>query len=243
MKRIFSLCVLILLFAVPGGSQQSSPSTTKPAANPKKKLLDSDLQGFDLSDDKSGNVHTQVGGTRGASPPVTYLAPKSAKLYGTSALFQWEPKIPSEGFILTIVDEDETRIARQPLKDPSYKLSAEISKLQPGETYTWRVQVLPQTVAVEGADFTVVTAAERQKIEKELAAIPAGDSYESGFARARVFVAHHLWFDAIGAYTDLIEKYPARAQLYEDRGAIYSTLEATRKLGEADKAKAATLAH
>src|SRR5271163_372672 len=192
MKRTFCFSILLVLFAATCQAQQPPAQGAKPAVNTKKKLLDSDLQGFDLSDDKSGNVHTQVGGTRGGgNPPVTYLAPKSAKLYGPSALFQWESKIPSQGFILTIVDEDETRMARAQLKDPSYKLSTEIGKLQPGETYTWRVQVLPQTVAVEGSDFTMVTADERQKIEKELAAVPAGDPYESGFARARIFVKHH----------------------------------------------------
>lgn len=247
MNRLCFFCVLLFLLAAPCRAQQPAtkpgqkPDAAAPPAKPKKKLLDADLQGFDLSGGKSPGVNTTVGGTRGGNPPVTYLAPKAAKLYGPSALFQWESKIPSQGFILTIVDEDETRIAREQLKDPSYKLSSEISKLQPGETYTWRVQVLPQTVAVEGSDFTVVTADERQEIEKEIAAIPTGDPYETGFARARVFVAHHLWFDAIGAYTDLIEKFPDRAQLYEDRGAIYSMIEATRKLGETDRAKAAAL--
>ncbi len=253
MKRVFFFCALMFLLGTPGRAQQSAApgakpaqksdsATAKPAANPKKKLLDADLQGFDVSDDKSANVHTTVGGTRGVAPPsATLLAPKVAKLYGPSALFQWETKGHSEGYIFTIVDEDETRIVREQLRDPSYKLFAGMSKLQPGQTYEWRVQVLPQTVAGEGSQLTVVSAEERQQIEKELAAISAGDPYETGFARARAFVAHHLWFDAIGAYTELIEKFPDRAQLYEDRGAIYSQIEATRNLGAADRARAAAL--
>jgi Domain of Unknown Function (DUF928) len=246
MKRAFYFCLLAFLVAGAGGAQQSStptkPAGSKPGTNPKKKLLDADLQGFELSDDK--NVHTTVGGTRGVENALslaTPLAPKVAKLYGPSALFQWSTKSQGDGYIFTIVDEDEARVVREQLKDQNYKLADGMSKLKPGETYQWKVQVLPQTVPGVGSDFMVVSDQERQQIEKDLAAIPTGDAYESGFARARVFVAHHLWFDSIGAYTELIEKFPDRAQLYEDRGAIYSTIDATRKLGEADRAKAVAL--
>ena len=254
-----SLCIstLVLVLATSAWSQQPSASTGKPgqksdstsgksATNPKKKLLDADLQGFELSDDKSANLRTGGGQTRGVENALslaTLLAPKVARLYGASALFQWSTKSPGDGYIFTIVDEDEARVVREQLKDQSYKLAAGLDKLKPGETYQWKVQVLPQTVPGVGSDFMVVSDEERQQIDKQLAALSAADPYDNGFRRARVFVAHHLWFDAIGAYTELIEKYPSRAELYEDRGAIYSSIEATRKLGEADRAKAANLAH
>ena len=255
MKSSLCISTLVLVLAASAWSQQPSTSTGKPgqksdstsgksATNPKKKLLDADLQGFELSDDKSANLHTGGGQTRGGGAPLaTLLAPKMAKLYGPSALFQWRTTGSNEGYILTIFDEDEARVVREQVKDPSYKLSSGLDKLKPGENYQWRVQVLPQTIPAEGLDFTVVSAEERQQIEKDLAVISAADPYEAGFRRARVFVDHHLWFDAIGAYTELIEKYPNRAELYEDRGSIYSSIEATRKLGEADRAKAANLAH
>jgi hypothetical protein len=246
MKRAFYFCLLVLLLAVTGRSQQSStptkPTAPKPAANPKKKLLDADLQGFELSDDK--NVHTTVGGTRGEHPLAKLLAPRVARIYGPSALFQWSVENPNngrEGYVFTVVDENEGRIVREQVTTPSYKLPAGFSKLRPGESYYWRVQVLPYTMLGEGQDFMMVSAEEGKQIEKELADIPAGDAYETGFARARVFVAHHLWFDSIGAYTELIERFPDRAQLYEDRGAIYSSMDVTRKLGEADRAKAVAL--
>jgi len=231
-----------------GQSQQSSappakaPAKTNQApATAKRKLSDADLSGFDLSDDKAQKVSTTVGGTRGVDiPSATLLAPKIAKLYGASALFQWAPIGPTDGYIFTIVDDDETQLVRQQSKDPSFELSG-LGKLKPGETYTWRVQALPRTVPGEGLKIMVVSAAERQKIEKGLAAIPASDPYETGLARARVFVEHKLWFDAIGAYTDLIEKFPERAQPYEDRGAIYAKIDVTHKRGEADLAKAANL--
>jgi hypothetical protein len=244
MKRLSVLCALFVLVVVPGSSQQppASKSGSSTAGKPKPKLTDADLSGFDLSDDKSKKVTTNSGGTRGGVeiPSATLLAPKTAKLYGSSALFQWAPLGPTDGYIFTIVDDDETQVVRQQSKDPNYKLSS-LGKLKPGEVYHWKVQALPRTVPGEPLDIKVVSVVERQKIDKELAAIPGGDPYETGLARARVFVQHKLWFDAIGAYTDLIEKFPDRAQPYEDRGALYSKIDATHKRGEADLAKAATL--
>jgi len=222
-------------------AQKGTSTNERPGVNPKKKLLDEDLKGFDLADSKTGHVKTVVGGTRGIESPATLMGPKLAKLYGCSAMFQWSSKKHGEGYVFTIVDEDETRIMRADVKEPSYRLPAGLSKLQPGEIYEWRVQVLPDTIAGEGLQFTVVSVAEQKQIEKELA-VSSGEGYEEALSRARVLVAHHLWFDAIGAYTDLIAKYPDRAQLYEDRGAVYSQIESTRGLASMDEARVAALA-
>jgi len=246
MKRLTFLCAMLVLYAMPCSSQQppasKSASNANSAGKPKAKLTDADLSGFDLSDDKSRKVTTNSGGTRGGIeiPSATLLAPRIGKLYGASALFQWAPVGPTDGYIFTIVDDDETQVVRQQSKDPNFKLSG-LGKLKPGATYHWKVQALPRTVPGNPLDVEVVSAAERQKIDKELAAIPAGDPYDTGLARARVFVQHKLWFDAMGAYSDLIEKFPDRAQPYEDRGALYSKIDVTHKRGEADLAKAATL--
>jgi len=238
MKRLLFAAAIAVLVAASAPTQSTAQAGGGKAAT-KKKLDDSDLKGFDVTDPKSVG-HTTVGGTRGTQiPSARLLAPATAKLYGADALFQWAPIGPTDGYMFFIVDDDETQLVRQKLTDTSFKLSS-LGKLKPGETYAWKIQSLPSTVPGEEQHFIVVGGAERQKIAAELAANP-GDSYDAGFARARVFVAHKLWFDAIGAYTDLIAKFPDRAQPYEDRGAIYSQLEATKKRGEADLAKAATL--
>jgi hypothetical protein len=246
MKRAFCFCVMTFLFAVRGPAQQppapSAKQDQKTADKPKRKL-DADLSGFDLSDDKSGKkVSTMLGGSRTAAvPSATLLAPHRAKFYGTSADFLWSFSGHTEGYVLLITDEDETQIVRQPLKEPRYRFDAPLSKLQPGETYFWRVQVLPNTLASEPLEFVVVSAEERQAIDQAIAAIPPGDAYQSALARARLFTDHRLWFDALGAYNDLIAKYPTHPEPYEDRAAIYAQIPATKSLADAAAARATDL--
>jgi hypothetical protein len=246
MKRFLFPCALILMFFPASRAQQPpakpDPSAAKAADKPKRKL-DADLSGFDVSDDKSNKkVSTMLGGSRTtAIPSATLLAPKRAKFYGATALFPWTFAGHNEGYVIIVTDEDETQLVHQQLKEPHYLFDPAKTKLQPAETYYWRVQVLPNPLASEPLEFVVVSAEERQAIDKEIAAIPYGDAYQSALARARVFTDHRLWFDALGAYTDLIAKYPNNPEAYEDRGAIYSQIAATKSLGEADLATAAKL--
>ncbi len=241
----------MLLAAASAVHSQQSPASQggKPSANvpadstvkPKKKL-DADLSGFDLTDEKSKKMSTMFGGSRGAAfPSATLYAPKRAKLYGSAALFQWASEGRNDGYVLLITDEDETQIVKQAVKDPSYRLPP-IVKFEPGQTYYWRVQVLPATVGGDPQEIQVVSAAERTEIDRAIAGAPAGDPYQAGLARANIYTAHGLWFDAVGTYSDLIAKYPDRAEPYDKRGRIYSLIDATSKLSAADAAKAASLA-
>jgi regulator of sirC expression with transglutaminase-like and TPR domain len=90
----------------------------------------------------------------------------------------------------------------------------------------------------QAAGFVVVADSERQQIEKELAAISPANSYQAATARARVLVNHRLWYDAIGAYSNLIKQFPERAELYEERGTVYAQIEATKAQADADFARA-----
>jgi hypothetical protein len=243
-------CGLLLVAASAVHSQQSPASQgAKPSANapgdstakPKKKL-DADLSGFDLTDEKSKKMSTMFGGSRSAAfPSATLYAPKRAKFYGAAALFQWASEGHNDGYVLLITDEDETQIVKQAVKDSYYRLPQTAAKFAPGQTYYWRVQVLPSTVGGDPQEILVVSAAERAEIDKAIAAISAGDPYQDGLDRANVYTAHGLWFDAIGAYTELIAKFPDRAEPYDKRGRIYSLIDTTSKLGAADAARAAAL--
>jgi Domain of Unknown Function (DUF928) len=241
MKRTFFFCLMLLVFC--GGSRAQQPTGKEQAPAKPKKKLDADLSGFDVSEDKSGKkVSTMLGGTRSAAvPSATLLAPRRAKFYGASADFAWTYGGHSEGYILLVTDEDETQLVRQAVKDSHYLATDLAGKLQPGEIYYWRVQVLPNTLASEPLEFVVVSADEREAIDKAVAAIPPGDPYRSGLARAHVFTEHRLWFDALGAYHELITKNPGKAELYEERGAIYEQIPVTKPLADADLARAAQL--
>jgi len=58
------------------------------------------------------------------------------------------------------------------------------------------------------------------------------------YAPALFFMRHRVWYDAIASYTDLIARFPARTELYEERGMIYAQLDVTQALADADFAKA-----
>jgi hypothetical protein len=216
---------------------QQQPPKSDP---PKKRKLDADLSGFDTTDSKSDKkVSTMLGGSRStAVPSATLLAPKHAKLYGASALFSWTFTGHNEGYVFLLTDEDETRLLRAPTKDSHYLFDPAKTKLNSGDTYYWRIQVLPNTLASDPLEFTVVTAEERAAIDKAIAAIPQADPYDAGLSRARILVDHRLWFDALGAYDALITKYPNRPELYEDRSTIYAQIPVTKPQSEADLARA-----
>jgi hypothetical protein len=244
MKNFFCLCALTLLIIPPSRAQQPKPdpksTTPDPTAKPKRKVLDADLSGFDISDPKSEKkVTTMLGGSRTAAiPSAVLLAPHRAKFLGQSATLEWSFSGHNEGYILIITDEDETQLLHQQLKETHYRLDSPATKFQPGQTYYWRVQVLPNPLASEPLEFEVVSAEERQAIDKVVAVIPAGDPYRSALGRAKIFTYHRLWFDALGAYDDLIAKYPDHPELYDQRGAIYAQIPATKPLSEADFVRA-----
>jgi hypothetical protein len=211
-----------------------------PTAKPKRRVLDADLSGFDISDNKSDKkVTTMLGGSRSAAiPSAILLAPRRAKFYGQSAAFDWSFTGHNEGYVLIITDEDETQLLHQQLKETHYRMNPVATKFQPGQTYYWRVQVLPNPLASEPLEFEVTSAEEQQAIAKAIAAIPATDPYQSALARAQILTDHRLWFDALGAYDDLIAKYPNRSDLYNQRGNIYAQIPTTKSLAESDFAQA-----
>jgi len=231
-------------FQQPQADPKTTPAGNVPAANttskPKRKVLDADLSGFDISDNKSDKkVTTMLGGSRGAAvPSAVLLAPRRAKFLGESATFDWSFTGHNEGYVLIITDEDETQLLHQQVKEPHYRFDPSATKLQPGQTYYWRVQVLPNPLASEPSEFVVVSAEERQAIDRAIAAIPSTDPYQSAVSRAKILTDHRLWFDALGAYDDLITRFPNHPELYDQRGAIYAQIPATKSLSEADFARA-----
>ncbi len=222
-------------------SQQQSKQPKKNAEEPKKKRLVADLSGFELQDPgKMRAENTKLGATRGGLQPQA-LAPRRAKFYGASALFAWKYEGKATRFAVVFNDEDDNEVFHAEATGKEYRLPPKAYRFQPGKIYSWSVATAPPMIGAnpsEPVEFVVLSDAERAEIEKALAAIPKGDEYKAGLAFAKVLTDHRLWFDVIGAYTELIAKFPDRAELYEARGAVYHALKATQPLADADFARA-----
>ena len=249
-RLLFLTSVLLTANLAIGQGQPPSPppppkppeSTEKDAAKtPPKKRLVADLSGFEMSDpNRTRKQRAMLGATRGGPSRLPLLlAPDLAKFYGSSPLLAWLYPGRTEGFEIVLRDDDDNEILRQQVSTAEFRLKD--ARLQPGKTYYWSVRSFPPLVESrfsQAAGFVVVLDSERQQIEKELAAIAPADSYPAGTARARVLVNHRLWYDAIGAYSDLIKQFPDRAELYEERGTVYAQIEVTKAQADADFAHA-----
>jgi len=250
MKFVRLLFLLLTANLAIGQGQPPSPqpppkppqSTAKdaPKAPPRKRLV-ADLSGFEMSDpNRTRKQRAMLGATRGGPSRLPLLlAPDLAKFYGSSPLFAWLYPGRTEGFEIVLRDDDDNEILRQQASTAEFRLKD--ARLQPGKTYYWSVRPVPSLMESRfspAAGFVVVADSERQQIEKELAAISQGDTYQAGTARARVLVNHRLWYDAIGAYGDLIKQFPDRAELYEERGTVYAQIEVTKAQADADFARA-----
>jgi hypothetical protein len=224
--------------SVPDKPRQDVPAQPEKADPVKNKMvrkkLVANLSGFELL--KSGNAsnsQTVVGATRGGAAPDA-LAPRLGKFYGPGAFFSWSNPSGASDFTFVITDDQDSQIFRTRVHGTNFVYPPAAPELQPGRIYSWKVASsgLLGGVPSDPVEFTVVSTAERQEIDKAIAAIPKGDDWRAGLARAQVLTDHRLWYDALGAYCDLITRWPDRAELFERRGTIYSQIEITKPLAE-----------
>lgn len=209
----------------------------------RKKLI-ADLSGFELlKPGKASNSQTVVGGTRGGAAPDA-LAPRLGKFYRSGAFFSWSNPSEASDFTFVITDDQDFEIFRAKVHGTNFVYPSGAPQLQPGKIYSWRVASsgLLGGDPSDPVEFTVVSTREREEIEKAIAAIPEGDDWHAGLARAQVLTDHRLWYDALGAYCALIAQWPDRAELFEKRGTIYSQIEITKQLAEMNFAEAEKLA-
>jgi hypothetical protein len=89
------------------------------------------------------------------------------------------------------------------------------------------------------ASFLIVGGGDRNAVAAALAR--AQTSTDSAGAQAKVFMDMRVWFDALAAYSSLIDRYPAQAEFYKARADLYDQLPQTpetKALADADAAKA-----
>ena len=252
-KYVWSSSAAVLIALGIAAAQQTQPSTPgkqQPAApapkaentkKPEHKRLVVNLAGFEMLDpSKMHRERHTVGATRGFPQPQA-LAPYLGKFYGAGALFAWSYPGKARDFILKITDEEGAEVLHAEVSGTEYRLPETAPRLEPDKSYAWTVEVTPALFGANPSapvEFVEVSQAERREIEKALKKIKGKDPYQAGGARAKVFTDHRLWYDAIGAYTDLISRYPERAEPYERRGTIYAQIDVTKPLAERDFGRA-----
>lgn len=243
--------LMVAFAAGPGPSQRETPpkqpdaakKEPAPADKQRRKRVVSDLSGFDLLD--QGKVKKEsmvVGAARGFAPPVL-LAPRLGRVYGLRPTLEWTDEGRPKGFVVVVTDEAQQEMARAEVTPMRWEYPADAPPLEPGRTYFWTVQAASGVFSTPSAPagLLVMAAAQREEIDKALAAAASGDPYEQGRARARVFTDHRLWYDALAAWSDLIARFPGRPELYEERATIYAQLETSQARADEDFAKAEAL--
>jgi hypothetical protein len=114
---------------------------------------------------------------------------------------------------------------------------ADAPALAPGGTYVWTVSPLVDMLGKPAsASFLIVGGNERETVAAALAAAQAAS--DPAAATAKVYTDMRLWFDALAAYSALIDKFPTRAEFYQARADLYDQLPSTTALADADAAKA-----
>jgi len=215
----------------------SNGASTKETPKPRPKRIVLPAGGWDLATPTGlAGQPGVVAAARGMGGPVA-LAPHLGRMYGAKPLFAWNYKGEAHNFTFVLRDDQDAELLRERAAGARYHPS-KFPLLDPGKVYSWVVEFPGQLEPSQPAQFKMVSTEERRAIEQALAGAAGSDTYQADLARARTFTDHRLWYDAIGAYTDLIARYPHGAELYKERGSIYKQLEITKKLGEQDFAHA-----
>jgi hypothetical protein len=245
MKTVFAILLLFgsLAYAQSKAPAKPAPQKAEPP-KPQRQRVSTNLSSFDLAPqqkvEKAAGVAGASRGAGNASSPVL-LAPHLGKLYGPAPLFNWSFGRRVRKFVFVMADENQEEIYRADVTRPEFQYSSDAPRLEPGKTYYWHIEPDPKTMELMASDpagLKVVSGPELQEIEQALSKIGPADNFDTGLARARLFRDHGLWYDALGAYGELIEKNPDRSELYEERAAIYSQLEPTKELADHDLARA-----
>jgi hypothetical protein len=229
MKNLFnfSKCLILPAFAFAGFLVVSGATAQTPPANTQRPArVRAQMDGFDLSS-QSGKTPNPIGG---GSP--TLYAPQLAKAYSKQPTFYWNAGDDSQKVLFRLLSDKGATIFESTLTGNHFTYPADAPALAPGSTYRWTVK--PEKDVMGGApvsaDFVIVGGTERAALDAALAGVtdPA--------AKAKLFVVHRIWYDALSTYTDAIQAHPDRKDLVRDRAALYDQLPATQPLADRDLA-------
>lgn len=211
-------------------AQSHAPTANPPQQRPAR--VRAKLDGFDLSS-QSGKAPNQIGGASrdlGGSPEL--YAPRMAKAYSTQPTFYWNAGDDQQKVLFRLMSDKGATVFESTVTGNHFTYPADAPALAPGNTYRWTVKpendLMGGTVAP--ADFVIVGGTERAGLESAV----AGTSDPA--AKAKVFVDHRIWYDALSTYTNAIVGHPDRKDLIRERAALYDQLPATQPLADRDLA-------
>jgi Domain of Unknown Function (DUF928) len=253
MRYLLVVAILVLgsVAQQPAGStsadkNQTSTSAEKTARDkgPPKRVV-ANLSGFELDPKKSKPQGVQIGaGSRGAAVPPALYAPKLGRAYGLRPVFFWGDSPGAQKFTFRLYDSNDDEIYEQEVAGNirSFSYPQYAPQLAAGSTYSWTVQTIAAQLVEppEPARIMLVSGADRQSIEQALQS-SKGDALADRWKRAQVLVEHRLWYDAVGAYSQLISENRENADLYQERAQIYAQLPETQVLANQDMEQASKL--
>ena len=239
------MLVLAMATAVAAAFAQNPPQAgQEKGIEPKTpvKRVRVDLTGFELGKAPPPKSSTQIGGgTRSTGGETTLLAPVIGRCYSATPSLAWTHTAQVQAFEVRLFDQAGTLVHRMPVSGRQAVLPAD-HQLEPGSTLQWSAQ--PQAAMLGGpsAKSTIkrLSAAELAEVSQQLNAAGPGAADPMEWS-ARVFTDRRLWYDAISAWSDLIQRFPNRADLRERRGEVYDQLPATQSLADDDFAAAEKL--
>ena len=223
----FALAGALMLAGVAAAQNPPQPAAQTAKQNPKR--VRTGMNGFDISP-QSGKSANQVGGaSRDIGSPRLY-APPAAKAYSLRPVFAWGTPDGAEKVTFRLSTPNGVVVYETSTTTGHLKYPSDAPTLSAGATYTWTI--IPDNDMMGGTPHAVsvmiVSTPEREAMQSELAAA-AGAA-----AAADVYVQHHVWYDAVEAYSALLDQKPDDQDARSMRASIYDQIPSTKDLADAD---------
>jgi hypothetical protein len=237
-KNMLPFALVAVLFAGTACIGAPSALAQNGSTAPRPVRVRAKLDGFDLTPKGASARPNQIGGASRGAFGMDLYAPSMGKAYSLTPSFYWSSDDAQAEFTFKVSQPGmggslyETKVVGNHFTYP-----ANAPALQPGSTYVWTVApTLDMMGGPKSASIVIVGGGERDAITAALAKAQA--SGDPAAATAKVYTDMRLWFDAIASYSNLIDRYPNRAEFYQGRADLYDQLPATAKLADIDAAKA-----
>lgn len=217
----------------PKASSSSSAAKQSTGSPQRMQMPKAKVSGFELAPPKAGG--TQIGGaTRGIGSPTVLLAPRKGKAYDLNPLFQWtnfNSKVQQYTFRLLDSSGDET-IFETKVSGATLKYPDDAPALTPGSDYFWTAAPSSGLLGEPAEPAEIVIVGEPERAEMK----PILDQASDLPARAQIFADHLFWYDAVAAYTEILEHNPKDINARRQRAAIYEQLPQTQDAAKKDRA-------